>query len=124
MKRLIIAILSVFILSFLYLHQKISLSRESYKLSRNWRVYNELVAKRDALLYNFSREVSLNKINIWAKNNLLKSAKRESVLAFYKKKGALSGDQRTRMNLLAQRERRLFNLPGEENVLARDEEVQ
>lgn len=81
MKHSIIFILIVFIFlaSFLYLHQKVLIFVEAYKLSKNHRIYNELVDKRDYLVYNFTKETSVLKVNQWAEKNKFIPA--EKVLA-------------------------------------------
>ncbi|MFH1771487.1 MAG: hypothetical protein ABH872_01610 [Candidatus Omnitrophota bacterium] len=71
----------VFILAFLYLHQKISIYVEAYRLSKNLYVYNELVDNRDYLVYNFKKEVSLSKINQWAEGHNFIPVAKEKVLA-------------------------------------------
>jgi len=81
MKRSIIPLLIVFIFlaSFFYLHQKVLIYVEAYKLSKNHRIYNELVDKRDYLVYNFTKETSVSKVNQWAEKNKFIPA--EKVLA-------------------------------------------
>ena len=67
MKKLLPVILSVFIFvcALSYLHQKVHIYVEAYCLSKNYRYHNELVDKRDYLMYNFAREVSLDRVNQW-----------------------------------------------------------
>lgn len=69
MKKILPLILSVFlfICALSYLHQKVQIYVEAYRLSVNYQYYNELVDNRDYLMYNFSREVSLDRINQWVK---------------------------------------------------------
>jgi len=67
MRKFTPLILSVFLFIFAlsYLHQKVQIYVEAYLLSTNYDRYNELVDKRDYLMYNFSREVSLGRVNQW-----------------------------------------------------------
>jgi len=69
MKRVLPLILSVFLFvcALSYLHQKVQIYVEAYRLSINYQHYNELIDKRDYLMYNFSKEVSLDRINQWVK---------------------------------------------------------
>ena len=71
----------VFIPTFLYLHQKIQIYVEAYRLSRNFCRHNELLDKRDYLMYNFSKEVSLAKVNQWAQLENFRPVGRERVVA-------------------------------------------
>jgi len=68
MKKSLALILPIFIFfpALFYLHQKIQIHVEAYRLSNNYRHYSELVDRRDNLMYNFSKEVSLAKVNQWA----------------------------------------------------------
>ena len=56
----------IFLPTLLYLHQKVQIYVQAYQLSNNYRYHNELVDKRDYLMYNFAKEVSLAKVNQWA----------------------------------------------------------
>ncbi|MCP4653154.1 MAG: hypothetical protein GY858_07215 [Candidatus Omnitrophica bacterium] len=71
----------VFISTFAYLHQKVTVFVEAYQLTKNYHTYNDLVDERDYLLYNVSKEVSLPKINQWAKSNDFFFVGEEKVLA-------------------------------------------
>jgi hypothetical protein len=62
-------IIFIFILAFIYLHQKVLCLVESYKLSNNYQNFKELVDKRDFLMYNFNKEITIAKINQWAQLN-------------------------------------------------------
>lgn len=77
-KILLIFVLFLILLS--YLHQKVSIFTEAYKLGENYQRYNKLVDRRDDLLYNFSEKVTLEKINCWAESNGFQLAKRDTVL--------------------------------------------
>ena len=59
----------VFVMAFFYLHQKVHIYVSAYQLRENYLVYNNNLDKRDYLLYNFAKEVSLDKINKWAQDN-------------------------------------------------------
>ena len=82
MKRIIpaVIILIVFVGSFIYLHQKIEIYTQAYQLSGNSRLYNELLDKKDYLLYNFSKEISIAKVNQWAQNENFKPVSKNQVL--------------------------------------------
>jgi len=123
MKKKLVVILSVFLVSFFYLHQKIRLHIEAYKLTNNYRFYNELVDKRDLLLYNFSRKISLDKINDWAEKNQFDLAHGEMVFAFNTGQSeASSGTEVSRAGMLAQLNSRIFNLAGAPEALAEEKE--
>ena len=96
------------------------MSIESYKLSHYCKEYNELVAKRDTLLYNSYKDVCLARLNTWAIDHSLKPAKKENILAFYINVDNTSGEQRTASRVIARGKKFLFGLPGEERVLAED----
>lgn len=69
-------IVFLFVASLIFLHQKILIYVEAYKISKNHRLSNELVDKRDYLIYNLTKETSVQKINQWAeKNNFLPTEK-------------------------------------------------
>jgi hypothetical protein len=82
MRRPITYLVAVFILSLIYLHQKIALHIEAYRLSNHYKIYNDLVDKRDALLYNFYKSTSLEKVNLWAESNRFQPPQKERVFAF------------------------------------------
>ena len=64
-----ILVVVIFIFALVYLHQKVLISVETYQLSSNYQTYNELVDKRDFMMYNFIQKVSLPKVNKWAETN-------------------------------------------------------
>ncbi|MFA6281181.1 MAG: hypothetical protein WCY05_01600 [Candidatus Omnitrophota bacterium] len=78
-RHLVIFGVFLFLASLLFLHQKILIYVEAYRLSKNHRLYNELVDKRDYLKYNLTKETSVTKINQWAEKNKFLPA--EKVLA-------------------------------------------
>lgn len=73
--------LFIFLTGLLYLHQKVQICVEVYRLNSNHQRYNELVDKRDYLMYNFAKEISLIKVNQWAKNESFTPVGRERILA-------------------------------------------
>ena len=83
MKKTLTLVLPVFIFlpSLLYLHQKVQIHIEAYRLSNNYYRYNELVDKRDSLMYNLAKEVSLAKVNQWAQVKNFASVGKEQMLA-------------------------------------------
>ena len=68
MRRTLPLILPIFIFLplLLYLHQKVQIYVEAYRLSNNYRHYNDLIDQKDCLLYDFAKEVSLARVNQWA----------------------------------------------------------
>src|SRR3989338_2799023 len=73
--------LFIFLASLIYLHQKVQIYVEAYRLNANHERYNELVDKRDYLMYNFAKEVSLSKVNLWAENESFTPVSKERVVA-------------------------------------------
>ncbi len=82
MRRIILFFIIVFFLVFFYIHQKVSLNIEFYKLTSNYKLYNELVDKRDVLRYNLTQKLNLERVNQWVKNNRLVLPNEEKVLVF------------------------------------------
>jgi hypothetical protein len=83
MKKILPLFLPVFIFSssLIYLHQKIQIYVEAYRLSNNYHCHNELVDKRDYLMYNLAKEVSLAKVNQWAQAQNFTPVDKGKVLA-------------------------------------------
>ena len=79
--KIFIIIAVVFISSLLYLHQKIQIFVEAYQLSANFSRYNELVDKRDYLMYNFTKEISIARVNEWAQRENFEPVSSEKMLA-------------------------------------------
>ncbi|MBD3246465.1 MAG: hypothetical protein GF333_05580 [Candidatus Omnitrophica bacterium] len=71
----------LFVLSLVYLHQKVLIFVEAYHLSARRRQLNELVDRKDALVYNLSQETHLAKINEWSESHDFKFAERERIVA-------------------------------------------
>lgn len=103
MKKLlpIIIIIIIFGLSLLYLHQKIQIHVQAYRLSSNYSYYNELVDKKDYLMYNFTKEISLAKVNQWVQEEGFHPVERDMVLALKVK--AEQGINRNRIALFLDR---------------------
>ena len=121
MRRIIAYFLVLFIFSLGYLHQKLGLYIEAYKLSGNHKVYNDFVDKRDALMYNLCNKTSLEKVNLWVKNNKFKLAGKEKILAFNIKN--VESDREKiipQSKIMAYIKHRLFKLPVGSEVLAKD----
>lgn len=70
MKKILSLILPIFVFipTFLYLHLKVQMYVEGYRLSNNYSNYNNLLDERDSLMYRFAKEVSLSRINEWAQD--------------------------------------------------------
>ncbi len=83
MKKIMPVFLPIFIFSssLIYLHQKVQIYVEAYRLSNNYSYHNELVDKRDYLMYNLAKEVSLAKVNQWARDQNFTPVDKEKVLA-------------------------------------------
>jgi len=58
--------LLIFLTALLYLHQKVQLYVEAYRLSSAFNYHKELIDKRDYLMYNFAEKATLAKVNQWA----------------------------------------------------------
>ena len=71
----------IFCAVFMYLHQKIQTFVVAYQLRENYRSYNNLVDKKDYLMYNFAKEISIYKVNQWASKNDFSPVDEERVLA-------------------------------------------
>jgi hypothetical protein len=71
----------IFLSILFYLHQKILIYVEAYRLSKTNHVYNELVDKRDYLVYNLNKELSVAKINQWADKNDFTVVGKEKIIA-------------------------------------------
>ncbi|MCM8773113.1 MAG: hypothetical protein NC820_00010 [Candidatus Omnitrophica bacterium] len=84
MVKKLIGIVFLFLFSFFYLHQKINIYVEAYKLNYNRKIYNELVHTLDDIRYHFYKRVSLNKINLWVEKQNFDFAKEKMVLALNK----------------------------------------
>lgn len=66
--RKISPLLLVFIIfAFLaiYLHQKVQIYTTAFYLQKNYNDYQELAAKKDYLMHNFSKKISLSHVSKW-----------------------------------------------------------
>jgi hypothetical protein len=107
----------IFASSFFYLHQKILIYVEAYKVSKNYRLCNELIDKRDYLVYNLTKATSVPKINQWAQKNKFTPA--EKVLALNLKK---QGKARTENKFMVALSNLLGMPAGSSTALARENE--
>ncbi len=120
MWRIINCFLVIFLFSLVHLHQKVGLHIEAYKLSSNYNVYNDFVDKRDGLMYNFYNKTSLDKVNLWVKNNEFRLADKERMLAFnIKNVGFDKAKIIPQSKIMAYVNHRFFKLPVESEVLAK-----
>jgi hypothetical protein len=65
MSKKVIVLVVAFLLALGYLHQRVMIYVNAYELNSIYCDYNKLVDTRDVLLYNFSKEASLENINSW-----------------------------------------------------------
>ncbi|MCM8824167.1 MAG: hypothetical protein NC822_05800 [Candidatus Omnitrophica bacterium] len=84
MVKKLICIVFLFLISFFYLHQKINIYVEAYKLDDNRKIYNDLVHTLDDIRYHFYKRVSLSKINLWLEKQNFDFAKEKIVLVLNK----------------------------------------
>jgi hypothetical protein len=115
MKNKIIAVIILFILSFCYLHQKINIDIQAYQFARAQHQFQQLAASRDYLLYRFSQETSLDKVNSWVKNNNFQFADKEKVLAL----NIQAPEEKPRMSFASLRG--IFKVPFTSQVLAEEQ---
>ncbi|MFH1519097.1 MAG: hypothetical protein ABIE75_00810 [Candidatus Omnitrophota bacterium] len=68
MKKILPLVLPViiFLPVLIYLHHKVQLYVEAYRLSNSFGYHKELIDKRDYLMYNFANQATLAKVNQWA----------------------------------------------------------
>jgi len=78
----LILLVVIFLASLVYLHQKIQIYVQAYRLSSRYSDYNELIAKRDYLMYNFTKEISIARVNQWAQRENFQPVSKEKILAF------------------------------------------
>jgi len=98
----------LFVAAFVYLHQKVQIHVEAYRLSASYSHYNELLDQRDYLLHTFSRELSLMKINQWAQHEKFTLADKTRIVAF-----TMNKEQPARVNTMASFLGRLLRLSGQ-----------
>ncbi len=119
MIRTILTTIFIFLFSLGYLHQKIALSVEAYRLTDKYAHFRQLVDKRDVLLYNLCEKTSLEEVNLWAQHNQFEFAAGEKVLAL-RMDTEPEAEVTPGINAVAHLAARLFKLPGESEVLAKD----
>lgn len=91
------SVILVFITIFVYLHQKIVISVENYRISKNIDEHKRLVDLRDKELRDFFSLVSCDKINEWARENKFVLAKKNSKIVLVKE---ASGHRKKDNNLI------------------------
>ncbi len=117
-KKLVFMVV-VFMVLLVYLHQKVAIYDEAYKLNDLYSCLNKLVETRDALLYNFSKKVSLAKINSWSDANGLTVAEGDKILAF-DIGGSKEYLKKPKANIVALSLKRIFHMPGESKAMAQE----
>jgi hypothetical protein len=88
--RKISPLLLVFIIfAFLaiYLHQKVQIYTTAFYLQKNYNDCQELAAKKDYLMHNFSKKVSLSYVSKWVLAEKLSSPEKEKLLVLKSKDG-------------------------------------
>jgi hypothetical protein len=109
----------LFLATFFYLHQKVQIYVEAYRLSNNYQIYNECVDKRDYLMYNFMKQVSVSKLNEWVERNEFSSVEKGRILALNLEKK----NSPIHKNKLAFLFNRFLGFPtGSSTALAKDRE--
>jgi len=100
--RASLAVAVVFFGTLLYLHLKICIYLEGYRLSRGYQVNNELASRKDYLLKVFYAQMSLQRLNQWANDNDFTSVERQRLLALDMRK-ELAVRQESRLSALFNR---------------------
>ncbi|MBN2483683.1 MAG: hypothetical protein JXD21_05745 [Candidatus Omnitrophica bacterium] len=119
MLKKVISTILIFLFCLGYLHQKIALSVEAYRLTDHYRKYRQLVDKRDVLLYNLSEKTSLAEINVWARHHQFEFAPSEKVIALRMNTEPQRSTHQG-VDTIMQLATRLFKVPGESEVLAKE----
>ncbi|MBU0693211.1 MAG: hypothetical protein KKC11_00860 [Candidatus Omnitrophica bacterium] len=113
----LILVVFVFLSAFFYLHQKVLYYAEGYQLTKSYHRFDKLLDKRDSLMYNFQKKVSLSKINQWTKDNGFVFTGKEIKLALNLKKEESLPSQ----SKLAFLFNRFFKIPGTPSTALADE---
>jgi hypothetical protein len=92
--------LLIFLPVLFYLHQKVQIYIEGYRLSNTFRYHKELIDKRDYLMYNFAEQATLAKVNQWASLKDFAPVDKERVMALGIKKQAKSSSGSKMVSLL------------------------
>lgn len=80
-----IVMIAVFFLTFFYLHQKIKISVSIYELNKKYSRLNSLLERKEYLLYNLRKNISLANLNRWAKRNQFSQPQERGVIALRNK---------------------------------------
>jgi len=119
MVKKIIFIMLAFIVLFVYLHQKVTVYIEAYRLNKSYRQLDKLVDVRDNLLYSFSKRVSLTDINLWVDANGLKIADSGKVVALNIGNGRkIKG---SKIDIVFLSLKRIFRVSGGSKALAQEQ---
>ncbi|MCK4916771.1 MAG: hypothetical protein KAI91_05635 [Candidatus Omnitrophica bacterium] len=76
----LIFVLLIFMAGLVYINQKINIYIEAYNLSNNYSCYNESIDKRDFLMHNLAKEISLVKVNEWVRSENYSLVEKENIL--------------------------------------------
>jgi len=117
----------IFLAGLMYINQRVNIYIEAYKLNTSCHKCDKLIDVRDALLYNFSKRVSLAKINSWVEANNFHLAQGNQILSLYinNNQNAVGFASRpagkTKTNILAASFRRVFRFLGVSKALAQEQ---
>ena len=120
MARKVVSFVLMFVVSLLYLHQKVLIYVEAYRLNETYQAYNNLVDARDDLLYNFSQKISLEKVNCWVENNGFTLAEGDKMLALHVD-SPQSNPKERKPKVIASSLAHIFRLSGISKVLAQEQ---
>ena len=102
-----------------YLHQKVIIYTEAYKLNASYRQLDKLADVYDNLLYDFSKQISLTHINSWVDANGLKVADSGNVVAFNLGRGRKVNS--SKINIVFSSLKRILHVPGVSKALAQEQ---
>jgi len=109
----------VFMAFFMYLHQKVTIYIEAYKLNALYKQLDKLVDAHDNLLYNFSKRVSLTDINLWVDANGLKVVDSGKIMAFNPGNG--KEIKNSKVNIVFSSLKRIFRVSSVSKALAQEQ---
>ncbi|MFH1768379.1 MAG: hypothetical protein ABH858_04375 [Candidatus Omnitrophota bacterium] len=115
-------IVFIFFTSLLYLHQKVAIYREAYKLQESYHRYDKLVDCRDLLMYNRSERISLAKINSWIEANGFNLVDSDKVLALNIESSPVREDNKPKNNQLVAYFDRIFRLSFASRAIAQEQQ--
>lgn len=118
-KKQIVIILVVFLATAFYLHQKVGIYVEAYKLSGNYQINSELISKRDCMANIFYKKVTVARLNQWAKDNKFTALNKERVLALNFNRNK-QGDPRVKLAALFNRVVGISSVSAKSNVRAQE----